>query len=87
MFPHLSSHFHTALQSLGLADCNIGDDGAQYLSESLQNNNTLSRLVLSGNCIGDEGVNHLAGALSQNNTLAGLFLAEVRKTTHGNIFT
>lgn len=69
--------YETVLLSLGLGDCNIGDDGARHLAVGLQGNDRLQRLVLSGNCISDDGAGYLSGALSQNNTLRSLYLAEV----------
>jgi hypothetical protein len=52
------------IRALNLANCHLGDLGAQYLAEVLYINTTLLCLCLSGNRIGDVGAEALASSLS-----------------------
>ncbi|CAF4417020.1 unnamed protein product, partial [Adineta steineri] len=51
------------LTKLELHENQIGDEGAQYLGEALQNNTTLTKLDLSYNRIRAEGAKNLGKAL------------------------
>lgn len=64
----------TMVQTLGLAQNAIGDDGAKALAELLSNSGTLQRLAIGINSIGDEGAVALAAALENNSVLNRLYL-------------
>ncbi|CAF1131320.1 unnamed protein product [Adineta steineri] len=57
------------LTTFGLYYNQIGDSGAQYLVDILQQNTTLSILNLKDNQIGHEGAKRLAEALRTNTTI------------------
>ncbi|CAF4318050.1 unnamed protein product, partial [Rotaria magnacalcarata] len=54
------------LTRLDLYKNQIGDSGAQYLSEALKTNKSLTLLQLQTNQIGDSGAQYLADALKVN---------------------
>ena len=69
-FPTSLNAFFNALsvsnvKVLNLYGCNIGDDGAVALANTLFFNQTLACVCLSKNKIGDRGAEALAGALSK----------------------
>ncbi|CAF1090211.1 unnamed protein product [Rotaria sordida] len=65
----------TTLTSLGLAENQIGQQGAQHIANALRTNQTLTILYLKGNQIGEQGAQHIAYALRTNRTLTELYLA------------
>ena len=63
------------LRTLYLGQNQITDKGAEYLSEMLKTNTTLTQLGLSNNEITDLGVIHIANSLThENTTLKELYL-------------
>ncbi|CAF1456170.1 unnamed protein product [Adineta ricciae] len=62
------------LIELDLGGNQIGDKGAQYISDVLRQNTTLTKLLLFGNQIGDKGAQCLSDSLQQNTTLEELNL-------------
>ncbi|CAF1691629.1 unnamed protein product, partial [Adineta ricciae] len=54
------------LTTLDLSGNQIGDAGAQYMSDALRHNTTLTTLDLSGNQIGDAGAQYVSDALRHN---------------------
>jgi len=62
------------LKTLNLGGCNIGDEGAIMISESLKTNTTLTTLDLGVNNIGDEGAIMISESLKINTTLTTLRL-------------
>ncbi|CAL1149683.1 unnamed protein product [Cladocopium goreaui] len=59
---------------LSLNECNLGDQGAEYLAEALAENEVLTSLSLEGNRVGDRGAARLAAALERNEALTSLSL-------------
>jgi Ran GTPase-activating protein (RanGAP) involved in mRNA processing and transport len=73
---------NTALTSLYIErsicddrDTPFGDEGVTYLAASLEHNQSLRKLILTGHTIGDSGAQKLAEALLRNKALRSLNLA------------
>jgi Ran GTPase-activating protein (RanGAP) involved in mRNA processing and transport len=75
------------LQTFGLPDHNIRDEGARLLAEMLRVNTTLQRMDLSRNNIGQPGMDALARALEKNTTLMDLDLRDNLSETSRSIDT
>jgi len=69
---------NTRLKSLWLIGNQIGDAGAEALSEALQQNSTLVELDLQFNQIGEAGAAAFVSALAHNNTLTRLDLEDYK---------
>ena len=61
-----------SLTRVNIANCNISDDGTEYLADGLINNKTLKQLNMSDNQVGDNGTIAMATALLHNKTLKQL---------------
>ena len=57
------------LSDLNLNDCEIGDDGAEIVADSLKHNETVRKVHLDSCNIGPRGVKAIADALKHNQTV------------------
>jgi Ran GTPase-activating protein (RanGAP) involved in mRNA processing and transport len=60
--------------SINLGGNEIGDEGAEHLSNALSTNTTLTSIILYKNNIGVKGAEYLSNALSTNTTLTSISL-------------
>lgn len=74
------------LQTLSIANCSIGDEGAGHIAQWLAIDFALNNLDLGGNRITSRGCAYLAQALLQNNTLASLDLRTNAVGDHGSAY-
>ena len=66
---------YNKLEFLRFEDCNIADNGMKSLSNSLLQNNTLTRLYIDNNPqISSDGIQHLLHLLSNNKTIKILYI-------------
>jgi hypothetical protein len=71
-FPNLN----TGLLELYLEKCNLGDVGATYLAEYMQNNLFLRKLMIKQNGIEDKGAAHFREVLTHKSKLEMIDLSE-----------
>ena len=64
------------LEELNISYNNLGDHGAELLSEGITNTKTLRVLNISNNNIGPSGTTAIANALSNNTSLEELYMSK-----------
>ena len=73
-------HIIKFLPNCNIDRCNIGSEGARYISEALKVNFTLKKLVLNSNGLGVEGASIITQALKENKGLKKLSLGNITKS-------
>ena len=66
------------LEELDIGDNNLGDHGAELLSEGIANTKTLRILKIRNNNIGSSGTTAIANALSNNTSLEELDMSNIK---------
>ena len=68
------------LVTLSVACNRFGNEGVQYIADSMHNETSVERLVLASVGLGSEGANHLANMLRVNKTLLHLDIGLMKST-------
>ena len=74
------------LRYLNMESCNLGDHGASWLSNILENNTTLKTLTIRNNNIKEDGAKWLSMALARNKTLQTLNVSKQNMGIQGNVY-
>ena len=80
---HLANVRGSSLRELIISDCDIEDDGADYVGKLLSHSKSIRSVDLDDNCIKDEGVEKLVERLRLNKTLKRLDLSSNGITSVG----